>query len=102
MSVEYNIPKEIIGEPSLKLDGEIKVDKKLQNVADILSNITNIPVTKLNFFIEKFGLKCILYNPSIIGVTDEQKNMLKQVCELLDLLGGDYVGPINNAKSVRY
>jgi hypothetical protein len=97
--MNYPIVDEIIGTPSLKLDGI--PENQINQVSYIISNITYIKLSKVEYFIVNFGLETILNNPSIMGITPDQEDIIKNLNDLI-LFGGETNGAINNVKSVRY
>lgn len=54
--------------------------------AEIISDFTGIDSNKLKNFIDKFGLKAILDEPSIICSSQEQENNLALLKDLLIIL----------------
>jgi hypothetical protein len=93
--MNYSTTTEILGSPSLQLDG---MDK---DVCKTISDFTGIELSKIVYFVQNFGLKTILDNPSVIGITHEQKTLLVNLKTVI-LFGGDEDGTNVTSKSVRY
>lgn len=99
--MKYPVSNERLGDPSLKLDGDIQ--QNISQIAYILSSYTGIEYSKLYYFIENFGLNKILNEPSIIGVSAEQETTISELKELILLLGEENNGTMgtnNNVKPV--
>lgn len=75
--VYYKIGEEVLGEPSLK------VDENQERFSKKLSEITGITQDKLEFFLQHFGNE-IFKDPSIMGVTEEQAQRLKEFLILME------------------
>lgn len=84
--MNYLIEDKQLKEPFLKLDGEEYKD--YHRVSSILSQLTNIKLSKISFFIKEFGLSKILDEPSLMGITTEQEILIKDLRDLL-LFGED-------------
>lgn len=52
--------------------------------ASIISDYTGIDKVKIQFFIEEVGLHCILDNPSLICLSEDQKNRLEEMKAILE------------------
>lgn len=87
-------------QPSLKLDGDTK--EAVKSASFIISEITGMKETKVNFFINNFGLKTILDDPSIMGVSQEQLDTLKTIGNLIKFGGVDFGFANDNKQPVRY
>jgi len=80
--MNYSTTVEISGSPSLTLDSMDKESCKT------MANFTGIDLSKLVYFIRNFGLRRVLEQPSLMGITKEQETLLKNIRILL-LFGGD-------------
>jgi len=78
--MKYSVSEEIFGEPTTKLDG----DDINSAAADILADFTGLEKSKIEFFLKNFGLKAVLYNPSIMGISEEQTEIIEEIRELLN------------------
>ncbi len=79
--VYYEQQPEVFGEPSLKLDGDENQD--IQQFAKLISEHTGIPEDKIESMISKFGIEEVLKNHSLICVTKDQEQKLKQIGKLI-------------------
>lgn len=52
--------------------------------ASIISDYTGIDKVKIQFFIEEVGLHCIFDNPSLICLSEDQKNRLEEMKVILE------------------
>ena len=80
--MKYSTTTEILGSPSLQLDG---MDK---NVCKTISDFTGIELSKIVYFVQNFGLKTILDHPSLMGITQDQETLLQNLRNVI-LFGGD-------------
>lgn len=83
----YPTTDEVIGNPSLKLDGD---SNKINNIrtSELLSEYTKINKDKILYFLDQMSLDQIFENSSLIGITPEQEILLNEFKELLFMLGG--------------
>lgn len=81
--VVYKIQDEVVGEPSFKVDETNKVKR----ISEILSSLTEINEEKLQFFINNYGIENVLNNPSIMGITIEQTEALKNLRNIMQQIG---------------
>ena len=95
--MNYSTKPEIIGSPSLKLDGMDNAD-----VCKTISDFTGIELSKIVYFVQNFGLKTILDNPSLLGITQDQETLLKNLRNVILFGGDDEDGTNVTSKSVRY
>lgn|GEM_PF-1366426 len=94
--MNYSTTPEILGSPSLTLDG---FDK---NVCKTISDFTGIELSKILYFVQNFGLKTILDNPSLMGITQGQETLLNNLRYVILFGGDDGNGTNVTSKSVRY
>ena len=80
--MNYSTTPEILNSPSLALDGMDPESCKT------ISDFTGIEFLKIAYFIQHFGLKRILDNPSLMGLTSDQETLLTNLRTVL-LFGGD-------------
>lgn len=66
----------------LILDGEDSYD--IDNVSEIISKYTDIPLVKIKNCIMAKGLKALFDNPSLVGANGEQIILLSEIKELVD------------------
>ena len=101
--MKYSTTTEILGNPSLKLDGEESEKGNIYlAVCKTISYLTAIDLSKIIYFVENFGLKTILDNPGIMGVTQDQETILRELKDVI-LFGDDDKGETNvTSKSIRY
>ena len=94
--MNYSTTPEILGSPSLTLDG---FD---ENVCKTISDFTGIELSKILYFVQNFGLKTILENPTLMGITHDQETRLKDLRNVILFGGDDRNGTNVTSKSVRY
>lgn len=63
--------------PYLMLDGD--EEQKISHAVYLISTIVEIDPDKTKYFIEKFGIDAIFKNPSLMGVTQEQEQTIKDL-----------------------
>jgi hypothetical protein len=73
LNQEVKILKDIVNETSMS-------DK----AASIISEYTGIEKKKIQFFIEEVGLNCIFENPSLICMSEEEKERLGEMKIILE------------------
>ena len=96
MFMNYSTTAEILGSPSLTLDGTDN------DVCITISNFTGIELSKIAYFVQNFGLRTILDNPTLMGLTQDQETLLLNLRNVI-LFGGDDANGTNvTSKSVRY
>lgn len=95
--MNYKIEDERLGSPTLKLDGE-QHNSNMDRAASIITKFTGINNDKIKYFLESFGLKAILNNPSIMCTNQDEIKMLNELKEILE--GVEYYGTNTNG-SVR-
>ena len=59
------------------------MSNRINNAASIIAKITEIPLSKVKYFIEEFGIEIIFDNPSIMGITKEQEVEVSELKELI-------------------
>lgn len=79
--VYYELQPEVLGKPSLKLDGEENQDVK--QFAKIINEHTEISEDKIESMICKFGIEEVLKNPSLLCLNKDQKQKLKQITKII-------------------
>lgn len=94
--MNYSTTPEILLSPSLTLDG---IDN---DVCKTISNLTCIELSKIVYFVQNFGLKTILDNPTLMGITQDQETLLNNLRNVLLFGGDDEDGTNVTSKSVRY
>jgi hypothetical protein len=94
--MKYLTTEENLGNPSLKLDD---MDN---NVCKTIANFTGLELSKIVYFVQNFGLKTILENPSLMGITQDQKTLLHNLRNVILFGGDDEDGTNVTSKSVRY
>ena len=99
--MNYSTKPEIIGSPSLKLDG-MDNENLYFNACKTISDFTGIELSKIVYFVQNFGLKTILDNPSLLGITQDQETLLKNLRNVILFGGDDEDGTNVTSKSVRY
>lgn len=67
---------------TFKLDGEDSYD--IDNVSEIISKYTDIPLVKIKNCVIHKGLKALFDNPSLVGANGEQIILLSEIKELVD------------------
>lgn len=92
--MNYSTTPEILGSPSLKLDG---VD---HDGCEIIANFTGIELSKIVYFVQNLGLKTILDNPSLMGLTQDQETLLNNLRKLILFGGDDQNGANVTSKSI--
>jgi len=85
--MNYSTPKEILGSPSLKLDG-MNNENSYSDVCKTISEFTCIELSKIAYFVQNFGLKTIFDNPSLMGITPDQETRLLDLKSII-LFGDD-------------
>ena len=94
--MNYSTTTEILGSPSLTLDG---IDK---DVCKTISDFTGIELSKIAYFVQNFGLRTIMENPTLMGLTQDQETLLLNLRNVI-LFGGDDANGTNvTSQSVRY
>lgn len=87
--VYYEKQEEIIGKPSLSLDGEQGGDSySAARAAEIISNHVGVEKEKLKYFISNMGIKKVFEDPDIIGLDTKQKEKLNEIKELILAMEG--------------
>ena len=99
--MNYSTPTEIIGSPSLKLDG-MDNENLSSDVCKTISDFTGIGLSKIIYFVQNFGLITILDNPSLMGITQDQETRLLDLKSIIIFGGDDTNGTNVTSKSVRY
>jgi hypothetical protein len=94
--MKYSTTEENLGNPSLKLDD---MDN---NVCKTIANFTGLELSKIVYFVQNFGLKTILENPSLMGITQDQETLLHNLRNVILFGGDDEDGTNVTSKSVRY
>ena len=92
----YSTTPEILGSPSLTLDG---FDN---DVCKTISDFTGIELSKIVYFIKNFGLRTIMDDPSLMGITQGQETLLNNLRYVIIFGGDDGNGTNVTSKSVRY
>jgi len=80
--MNYSTTPEILDSPSLALDG---MDDE---ICKTISDFTGLELSKIIYFVQNFGLRRILEQPSLMGITQEQETILNNLRTVL-LFGGD-------------
>ena len=94
--MNYSTTPEILVSPSLTLDG---MDN---DVCKTISNFTGIELSKIVYFVQNFGLRTILENPTLMGITHDQETQLLDLRNVILFGGDDKDGTNVTSKSVRY
>ena len=94
--MNYSTTPEILGSPSLTLDG---MDN---DVCKTISDFTGIELSKIVYFVQNFGLRTILENPTLMGITEDQETLLNNLRNVILFGGDDKDGTNVTSKSVRY
>lgn len=85
--MQYSVSPEILGTPSLNLDGELN-EPLFSDVCQSISDFTGIGLSKVVYFVKSLGLKSFFANPSLLGISEEQKTLLKDL-EVLIQFGAE-------------
>lgn len=83
-SIKYKETKEIIGDATLKLDGDSYI-YDIEKLSKYISGYTGISENKLKFFIKSLGIKRFFDNPSLIGISKDEEILLMELKELLNI-----------------
>lgn len=81
--VKYQVHDEILGSPSLFVD-EISGSFDVEKAIGFLSEYTGIEKEKIIYFVENFGLKRIMNDTDILGLTNEQKEKIYELKYLIE------------------
>jgi len=99
--MNYSTTAEIFGSPSLKLDG-MDSENLYSDVCKTISDFTCIELSKIVYFVQNFGLKTILDNPTLMGITQDQETILLNLKTIILFGGDDAFGTNVTSKSIRY
>jgi hypothetical protein len=80
--MEYSVEPEILGNSTFKLDGDFD-ESIYQDVCKTISEFTCIELSKVVYFVRKFGLNTFFSNPSLMGISKEQEIRLNALENLL-------------------
>jgi len=94
--MNYSTTAEILGSPSLTLDG---FDNE---ICETISDFTGIGLSKIAYFVQTFGLRTILDNPALMGITQDQEALCHNLRNVILFGGDDDNGANITSQSVRY
>jgi len=94
--MKYSTTPEILSSPTLTLDG---LD---HDGYQSMSDFTGIGLAKIAYFGQRFGMKTILESPSLMGITQDQETLCRDLRKVLLFGGDDENGADVTSKSVRY
>ena len=80
--MKYSVEPEILGDSTFKLDGDF--DESLYpDVCKTISEFTCIELSKVVYFVHQLGLKTFFSNPSLMGISQDQEILLKNLENLI-------------------
>ncbi|MFZ3131445.1 MAG: hypothetical protein WA125_10185 [Desulfosporosinus sp.] len=99
--MNYSTTPEILVDPSLALDG-MDNENLYFDACKTISDFTGLELSKLVYFVQKFGLITILDNPTLMVITEDQETLLNNLRNIILFGGDDENGTNVTSKSVRY